>query len=383
MHQHPAVLPDLTVVREPAGRAAAVGLRGRHVARGRPHRALLADVGLRVHLDDRVETLSRRAEAPARARQGARGEALAARPRRADRPARPGLGRPAVRLVRDAVAVGHRRSSTSPTGSPRSASSPTASRSCATAAFAATAVVDEISDDELLALIVGRQLDSTFPPKHDARRRTPLRTSSWSRASSGAGFSDVSLDGAPRRDHRHRRRRRQRAERPAPRPRRPRRPSTGSVTVNGSEMTRQVAPATSPPTCPPTGISEGLMMRLSVRENAAVSALKRFRTGLLMTASASSAWSATRSSSLVGEGRIARRERRRPCPAATSRRSWSPGRCSRSRRSCSPTSPRRASMSARAPRSTRSCAMCRRPASPSWSRPPTPRSSRASATRSS
>ena len=30
----------------------------------------------------------------------------------------------------------------------------------------ATAVVDEISDRELLALIVGRQLDSTFPPKH-------------------------------------------------------------------------------------------------------------------------------------------------------------------------------------------------------------------------
>ena len=28
-----------------------------------------------------------------------------------------------------------------------------------------SARVDEISDDELLALIVGRQLDSTFPPE--------------------------------------------------------------------------------------------------------------------------------------------------------------------------------------------------------------------------
>ena len=38
-----------------------------------------------------------------------------------------------------------------------------------------TADVDEISDRELLAMIVGRQLDSTFPPKPEAddeRRRT-------------------------------------------------------------------------------------------------------------------------------------------------------------------------------------------------------------------
>src|SRR4029453_1322946 len=36
-----------------------------------------------------------------------------------------------------------------------------------------TMSVDEVTDDELLALIVGRQLGSTFPPKHEPSEADP------------------------------------------------------------------------------------------------------------------------------------------------------------------------------------------------------------------
>ena len=55
-----------------------------------------------------------------------------------------------------------------------------------------TATVTDVTDDELLAMIVGRQLDYTFPPKHDApdgRPAGPRRR----RACPGGGFDDVSL----------------------------------------------------------------------------------------------------------------------------------------------------------------------------------------------
>ena len=56
-----------------------------------------------------------------------------------------------------------------------------------------SALVDDVTDDELLALIVGRQLDSTFPPK--PADDTSATSSSRSTGLTGDGFSDVSFTG--------------------------------------------------------------------------------------------------------------------------------------------------------------------------------------------
>ncbi len=220
----------------------------------------------------------------------------------------------------------------------------------------ATAVVDEISDGELLALIVGRQLDSTFPPKHDASRERGDRTS-CSSGLTGAGFNNVSLEA-----HRgeiigiagvvgngqsellralaglHH--------------------FEGSVTVNGTEMTAKSL-LNLAAYLPADRLTEGLMMRLSVRENAAVSALKRFRTGPAHEPQARAGHGGRHPRLAVGEGGLPRRERLVAVGRQPAEGRWSPVRCCRSRRSCSPTSPPRASTSAHAPRSTRSCAMSR------------------------
>ena len=203
-------------------------------------RTLLRDVGsARAPRTTASEALSRRAEAPARARQGARGAPRAAHPRRAHRPARPGLGRPALRARPRRRRRRAPPSSTSPTGSRRSASWPTASRSSATAASGRPR---RRRDHRRRAARDDRRPPARVDLPAQARcggGRAP-RTSSLA-GLTGAGFSDVSLDGAPRRDHRRRRRRRQRPERAAARPRRPRSPSTGSVTVDGTRDDRNVA----------------------------------------------------------------------------------------------------------------------------------------------
>ncbi len=54
-----------------------------------------------------------------------------------------------------------------------------------------TADVDDVTDDELLALIVGRHLDSTFPPKHEptVRRGRGLADRSAERATASRTIS--------------------------------------------------------------------------------------------------------------------------------------------------------------------------------------------------
>ena len=59
-----------------------------------------------------------------------------------------------------------------------------------------TAEVAAITDGELLAMIVGRQLDSTFPDKLGARCRRHRRTSCCD-GLTGTGFTDVSLTATP------------------------------------------------------------------------------------------------------------------------------------------------------------------------------------------
>ena len=276
VHQHPAVMPDLTVYENLLVALPPSVFEG-GTSREETARALLARVGLRVHLSDRVETLS-----VARKHLLEIAKALAVNPSLLvlDEPTAP-LGAESVellfRLVRDAVASGtsvvyitHRLAEVR-----ELADRVTVLRD---GRLRATAVVDEISDGELLALIVGRQLDSTFPPKHDAGENAAANF--VLSGLTGAGFNNVSLEA-----HRgeiigiagvvgNGQSELLRALAGLS-------PFDGSVTVNGTEMNGKSL-LNLAAYLPADRLSEGLMMRLSVRENAAVSALKRFRTGLLM-----------------------------------------------------------------------------------------------------
>ena len=215
----------------------------------------------------------RRAKTSAGNRQGAGDQAQGADPRRADRLARPGCDRHAVRPHPRPRQVGHVASSTSPTGSRSFARSPSGSRCCATGKVRGVARVDEIGDADLLNLIVGRTLGSAFPPKSQAtsresrlrrrgaERRQVLATSASRRARgqifgvagvAGNGQSELmrALAGLQ--------------------------PSQGAIRSEG--------PARSPPrTCcdeaafmPSDRHTEGLAGSLTVRENATFAALDKF-----------------------------------------------------------------------------------------------------------
>src|SRR3954454_17315252 len=162
VHQHPAVMPDMTVLENlqvalppevfADGPATAVATR------------LLDHVGLHVDPRDRVEDLS-----VAERHLVEIATALAVSPKLLilDEPTAP-LGGDAVelffRLVREQVAAGtsvvyitHRMAEVR-----ELADRVTVLRD---GRVRGSARVSEVSDDELLSLILGRQLDSTFPPK--------------------------------------------------------------------------------------------------------------------------------------------------------------------------------------------------------------------------
>lgn len=274
VHQHPAVMPDMTVLENllvALPSSVFAGRKADDVAR-----ELLATAGLRVHLRDRVENLS-----VAQKHLLEIAKALAVKPALLvlDEPTAP-LGQESVELlfalVRDFVAQGtsvvyitHRLAEVR-----ELADRVTVLRD---GKLRATAVVNEISDRELLSLIVGRQLDSTFPPKHEGTDEAPNFVID---GITGPGFNSVSVSGirgeiigvagvvgngqsdllralAGLTSH------------------------DGSVTINGAVMTSRELLAKAA-YLPADRITEGLMMRLSVRENAAVSALRRFRGRLLM-----------------------------------------------------------------------------------------------------
>ncbi len=278
VHQHPAVLPDLTVLENlyvalprkffPTNRKAAES-----IAQG-----LLDGVGLTVHLNDRVATLSVASKHLLEI-----AKALAVNPAILvlDEPTAP-LGQESVELlfrrVRAAVAEGtavvyitHRLAEVR-----ELADRVTVLRD---GRLRATVPVGDVSDSELLALIVGRQLDSTFPPKHTAiAGATPNFVVN---GLTGSKFTDVSLQVAPGEIV-----------------------GIAGVVGNGqSELLRALAGLESftgsveigqvdqssrsllrdAAFMPADRHREGLMMRLSVRENAAVAALRSFKTGLLLS----------------------------------------------------------------------------------------------------
>ncbi len=274
VHQHPAVMPDMTVLENLLVALPSSVFAGRKV--DDVARELLATAGLRVHLRDRVENLS-----VAQKHLLEIAKALAVKPALLvlDEPTAP-LGQESVELlfalVRDFVAQGtsvvyitHRLAEVR-----ELADRVTVLRD---GKLRATAVVDEISDRELLSLIVGRQLDSTFPPKHEGSGETPNFVID---GITGPGFNSVSVTGTPgeiigvagvvgngQSD--------------LLRALAGLTPHDGSVSINGTVMSARELLAKAA-YLPADRITEGLMMRLSVRENAAVSALRRFRGRLLM-----------------------------------------------------------------------------------------------------
>ena len=163
VHQHPAVLPDLTVQEnlEVALPAEVFRTGSRAEVTGR----LLAHVGLEVDPRDRVETLT---VAQRHLLEIAKAFAVAPTLLILDEPTAPLSGDAVARffrLVRDQVATGtsviyitHRLAEVR-----ELADRVTVLRD---GRVRGTARVAEITDQELLALILGRRLDSTFPPKH-------------------------------------------------------------------------------------------------------------------------------------------------------------------------------------------------------------------------
>jgi ribose transport system ATP-binding protein len=138
-----------------------------------------------------------------------------------------------------------------------------------------TSPVAEISDAELLALIVGRTLDATFPPKHASRddEAPALRVEGLS----GRGFHDISFSagkgeivgiaGIVGNGQRALLRALAGLDR-----------STGSVEVEDKSLSRH-ARLENAAYMPADRLSEGLMVDLNVRENAALTALDSLTTG--------------------------------------------------------------------------------------------------------
>jgi ribose transport system ATP-binding protein len=277
VHQHPAVLPDLTVLENlqvalPASVFA--GQDTKAAARG-----LLDKVGLDAHLGDRVETLTL---AEKHLLEIAKAFAITPRLLVLDEPTAP-LGRDAVTLlfdlVREAVAGGtsvvyitHRLAEVR-----QLADRVTVLRD---GRLTGTGDVSDISDDQLLAMIVGRQLDHTFPPKAEATGEADnLRI----KGLSGPGFAGVDI-----------------AARPGEivgiagvvgngqtellRALAGLESTNGTVQV-GDTTLRQAALLKRSAYVPADRHADGLMMSLSVRENASLSALRSFRRGPLLSRS--------------------------------------------------------------------------------------------------
>lgn len=277
VHQHPAVMPDLTVLEN-----IQVALPRDAFPAGQTDRefsqSLLEMVNLDVHLNERVEELSVAAKHLLEI-----AKALALKPKVLilDEPTAP-LGQESVdllfELIRKAVEAGtsvvyitHRLAEVR-----RVATRVTVLRD---GEHRQTSPVGDINDGELLALIIGRELTSTFPSKHSLQKgATPNFLVKELR---GSGFTGVNIKAYPGQiigiagvvgnGQSELLRALAGLE-----------PFEGSVHINGQERkTRELL--TEAAMMPADRQREGLMMRMSVRENAAVAALKQFRRGLFLS----------------------------------------------------------------------------------------------------
>ena len=274
VHQHPAVLPDMTVAEN-----IRVAVPAKHLARRDPNptramRSLLDDVDFLGHLEDRVSSLS-----VARRHLLELGKALAVSPRLLilDEPTAP-LSQDSVELLFAAVRrlaakgtavvyITHRLAEVR-----EIADRVTVLRD---GRLRGTYDVADISDDDLLALIIGRTLEATFPPKHtpDPGEAPVLQVEGLS----GDGFENISFsahrgeivgvagvagNGQPG----------------LLRALAGRGPKTGSVTIAGKELSRSSL-LESAAYMPADRLAEGLMVDLNVRENTALTALDGLMVG--------------------------------------------------------------------------------------------------------
>jgi ribose transport system ATP-binding protein len=274
VHQHPALLPDMTVAENIRVAVALEHLRRRDSDVPKAMRSLLDDVHFLGHLEDRVSSLS-----VARRHLLELAKAFAVSPRLLilDEPTAP-LSQDSVELLFTVVRtlagegtavvyITHRL------GEVREiADRVTVLRD---GALRGTSAVKEISDAALLAMIIGRTLGATFPPKHAAAAGEPplLQVDGLS----GRGFDNISL----------RARRGEivgiagvvgNGQTALVRALAGRDSATGSVNVGGKELSRRALLA-SAAYMPADRLTEGLMVDLNVRENTAMVALDRFTVG--------------------------------------------------------------------------------------------------------
>jgi ribose transport system ATP-binding protein len=274
VRQHPALLPDMTVAEN-----IRVGVAPEHLLRRNPNpakamRALLDDVHFLGHLEDRVSSLS---VARRHLLEVAKAFAISPRLLILDEPTAP-LSQDSVELLFTAVRklasegtavvyITHRLAEVR-----EIADRVTVLRD---GKVRGTSAVADISDAALLALIIGRTLEATFPPKHGARNGDePLLHVD---GLSGHGFENVSFNarngeivgiagvvgnGQPAV---------LRALAGLDR-------AAGSVKIGGRELSRR-ALLESAAYMPADRLSEGLMLGLNVRENAALTALNRLTVG--------------------------------------------------------------------------------------------------------
>jgi len=274
VHQHPALLPDMTVAENIQVAVGADHLRRRNDDVSKAMRTLLDDVHFSGDLEDRVSSLS-----VARRHLLELAKALAVSPRLLilDEPTAP-LTQDSVELLFDAVRklaaggtavvyITHRL------GEVREiADRVTVLRD---GALRGTSAVTSISDSDLLAMIVGRALEASFPLKSPGSAAEPLLQVE---GLSGQGFENISLDVRPgeivgiagivgngqaaflralagRENH-----------------------SAGNVKVGGQVLARRRL-LESAAFMPADRLAEGLMIDLNVRENSSMAALERLRIG--------------------------------------------------------------------------------------------------------
>ncbi len=273
VHQHPALLPDMTVaenvrvalpqVVSPAGRQSRTEIR-----------RILDEVGFKPHLEDRVDSLS-----VVDKHLLELAKALAVKPAVLilDEPTAP-LDQESVEMLfahvrrvaeggSAVIYITHRlaevrvvadRVTILRDGEVRGVSS-----------------VEAISDDELLRLIIGRRLESAFPPKLDGATTSgsvleinDLEGGAFTGISLSAGPGEiVGVAGIVGNGQSELLRALAGLER-----------FNGTVTIAGTQYSAADLRAKSA-YMPPDRHTEALMMSLTVRENAAVSALRRFTRG--------------------------------------------------------------------------------------------------------
>jgi ribose transport system ATP-binding protein len=274
VHQHPALLPDMTVAENIRVAVAPEHLRRRDPDIAKAMRSLLDDVHFGADLEDRVSLLS-----VARRHLLELAKAFAVSPKLLilDEPTAP-LSQDSVdrlfaavrSLAADGTAVVY---ITHRLGEVREiADRVTVLRD---GANRGTAAVKDISDDELLALIIGRTLEATFPPKPATETADAplLRVEGLS----GQGFDDISLsarkgeivgiagvvgNGQPA----------------VLRALAGRASATGSIEIDGKSFSRRTL-LKNAAYMPADRLTEGLMGDLNVRENTALTALDRLTSG--------------------------------------------------------------------------------------------------------